>query len=85
MASYTVKKDKWLVEVDFYDHSQCGGSNLLPMKCRIWGILWAEAEHYLHILTWCTNGNPDDDNSESYCVFKPAILKIKKLVKIKEI
>ena len=62
------------IYLKFYDHSMGTSADLKPAVCEVLG--WAVHEDSLHykVVSWVSDGNPHDANSEAFCVLKSAII-----------
>jgi hypothetical protein len=80
MGKYIAKKH--LIEVEFWDHSANHGDHLVPVKCRAWGVLIDEDDKFLHLATWLTHPYDIDEDTDAYLIFKPAIIRQRRLATV---
>jgi hypothetical protein len=67
-----------VVELIFYDHSECDGK-AEPFKCVVWGKLYKETKLAYYVCSWLSQDDPEEDNSKTFCILKSAVIKKKVL------
>lgn len=65
---------KWLVQIDFWDHSSGNGKNVGLVACTVWGVLFEESERAYHVCPWRGDGDFKSENSDAYAIEKHAVI-----------
>jgi len=75
-------KDKWIVEVEFWDHVATIGGVSKPILCQVYGVLFAEDEKSLYVANWIADRRIDS-NTDSHTLIKKTKVKMVKFSKRK--
>lgn len=78
-----MKKSYWVVQVEFMDHAKCtGGSEVSPVPCLVWGLLYDETKTHYKLCSWASDKNPESEQSDRYAILKKSNVKIRRLSRV---
>jgi hypothetical protein len=63
-----------IVHLEFLDHAMNDGTEIRPVTCQAYGVLFAEDKDTYYVASWLAENTPDH-NMESFSILKKVVTK----------